>query len=99
MNNMSKIIKGHSKKVTSKPRNQKSEKNLTNCRKKADYPMEGNCQINDVVCKCHIARLLLRKVCLGLTDGEWKSRFCNHNLSFKYKRYSNKQHFQVTCGT
>ena len=27
---------------------------------------------------------------LGLAEGEWKSRFYNHKLSFKHKRYSNK---------
>ena len=27
---------------------------------------------------------------LGLAEGEWKSHFYNHKLSFKHKRYSNK---------
>ena len=45
MNNMSKIIKGHNKKVTSKPRDQRPR---CNCRKKAECPMEGNCLVKDV---------------------------------------------------
>ena len=53
MNNMSKIIKGHNKKVTSKPRDQRPK---CNCRKKAECPMEGNCLVNDVVYKCDITR-------------------------------------------
>ena len=61
--------------------------------------MEGNCQVNDVVCKCDVTRPLPKKGYLGLAEGEWKSGFYNRKLSFKYKRYSNKTNFQVTCGT
>ena len=39
MNNMSKIIKGHNKKVTSKPRDERPE---CNCKKHPECPMEGN---------------------------------------------------------
>ena len=87
MNNMSKIIKTHNKKVTSKPRDQRPK---FNCRKKAESPMEGNCQGNDAVHKCDVTRPLPQKEYLGLAEGEWKSRFYNHKLSFKHKRCSNK---------
>ena len=53
MNNISKIIKGHNKKVISKPRDQRPK---YNCRKKAECPMEGNCQVNDIVYKCDVTR-------------------------------------------
>ena len=52
--------------------------------------MEGNCLVNDVGYKCDVTRPLPKKVYLGLAEGEWKSRFYNHKLSFKHKRYSNK---------
>ena len=87
MNNMSKIIKGHNQKVTSKPHNQRPK---CNHRKKAECPMEGNCQVNDVVYKCDVTRPLLKQVYLELAEGEWKSHLYNHKLSFKHKRYSNK---------
>ena len=87
INNMSKIIKGHNNKVTSKPRGERSK---CNCRKKAECPMEGNCQVNNVVYKCDVTRPLPKKMYLRLAEGEWKSRFCNHNLSSKHKRYSTK---------
>ena len=45
---------------------------------------------NDVVYKCYVTRPLPKKVYLGPPEGEWKNRFCNHKLSFKHKRYSNK---------
>ena len=67
MNNMSKIIKEYSKKVTSKPRDQTPE---CNCTKKAECPMEGNCQVNDILYKCDVTRPLPKKVYLGLAEKE-----------------------------
>ena len=47
--------------------------------------------------QCMIKRRSLSSmvVCsfLGLAEAEWKSRFYNHKLSFKHKRYSNKTTF------
>ena len=58
--------------------------------KKAEYPTEGNCQVNDAVYKSDMTRPLPKKVYLGLTEGKWKSRFYTLKLSFKQKKYSNK---------
>ena len=52
--------------------------------------MEGNCQVNNVFYKCDVARPLPKKLYVGHAEGESKSRFHNHKLSFKHKRYSNK---------
>ena len=60
--------------------------------KKAECPMEGNCQVNNVIYKCDVTRPLPKKVYLELAEGERKSHFYNHKLSFR-------QRFQVTCGT
>ena len=46
MNNMSNIIKGHNQKVIWKPHDQRPK---YNCRKKVECPMEGNCQVNNVI--------------------------------------------------
>ena len=67
MNSMSNIIKGHNKKAISKPYEQRPE---CNCKKKAEGPMEGNCQVNDVIYKCDVTRPLPKKVYLGLAEGE-----------------------------
>ena len=56
----------------------------------AECPMEGNCEVNDVVYKCEITRPLPRKWYLELAEGKYKSLFYNHELSFKHKRYANK---------
>ena len=54
----------------SKPRDQTPK---CNCRKKAECPMEGKCQVNNVngvVYKCDVTRPLPKKVYLGLAKGE-----------------------------
>ena len=48
-------VKNHHNKVTSKPRDQTPK---YNCRKKAECPMKGNCQVNIVVYKCGVTRVL-----------------------------------------
>ena len=53
-------------------------------------PMEGTVKLMNVIYKCDVTRSLPKKVYLALTEGERKSRFYNHKLSFKHKRYSNK---------
>ena len=87
MNNMSKLIKGDNKKFTLKPSDQRPK---YNCRRKPEYPMERNCQVNNFKYKCDATRPLPKKAYLGLAEGEWNSRFYNNKLLFKYKKYSDK---------
>ena len=49
--------------ITSKPRHQRPKRY---CRKKAEYPLEGNCQVNNVVYKCDVTRPLPKKCILDL---------------------------------
>ena len=71
MNNMSKIIKGHIKNVTSKSGGQIPK---CNCRKKAECPMKGNCQVNDVVDKCDVTRPLPKKSVCWTCRGRMEER-------------------------
>ena len=68
MNNLSKLIKEHNKKIKSKSYDQRPK---CNCRKKVKCLMEGNCKVNNVVYKCDVTRPLPKKVYLGLA-GEMK---------------------------
>ena len=61
--------------------------------------MKANCQVNYVVSKCGVTRPLSKKVYLGLSEGEWKSRFYNHKYQLNTGDIPIKQHFQVICGT
>ena len=87
MNNRLKKSKGHKYQVTSTARDQTSK---CNCRKRSEYPMEGNGQVNDIVYKCDLTRALPKKVYLGHAKGEWKSLLYSYKLSFNRKRYFNK---------
>ena len=60
MNNMPEIINRHNKKLTSKSFDQTPK---SNCRK-TEYPMEGNCLVNNVVYKCDVTRPLLKRKCI-----------------------------------
>ena len=57
--------------MTSKPRDQTPK---CNCRKKVECPIDGNCQVNDVVYKCDITRPLPKKYILDLQrENGWAS--------------------------
>ena len=84
---MSKIYKGHNSKNTSTPCNQLT---LCNCRVKGECPMDGKCQTINTVYDCRVTSPEPRKIDLGLAEGKWKQRYCNHNKSFNHKRYSHE---------
>ena len=87
MENMANIIKGHSNKLT----NTKIRQQLAcSCRVKSDCPLNGDCRKESIVYKCTACTIrLLKKVYLGLTEGEFKTCYCNHAKSFRTKRYPN----------
>ena len=60
---MSKIIKGHNKKYLAKPRvtHVTNEQNAIKA-KNQEFPIEGNCQVSNVVYKCDVTRPLLKRV-------------------------------------
>ena len=86
--NLSEIVRSHNKNVI----NGKTPTNLKcNCRNKSVYPVDGNCQQNDVIYKC-IASTSVNpdKVYLRTAEGEFKKRHYNHNKSFRHRSYANK---------
>ena len=86
MNNISKIIKGHNKKVTSKPRDQRPK---CNCRKKY---AKWNRTIKLMTQFINVTQQYQKNFGLAM-EGEWKSRYYNHKLSLKHNRYSNMTTF------
>ena len=68
---MSQIIKGHNKKIIQK---EKQETLYCNCRVKTDCPLNGGCRKESVIYKCTATTCDLKKVYLGLTEGEFKKR-------------------------
>ena len=96
MNNMSKIIKGHNKKSTSKPRDQRPK---CNSRKQVECPMERNCKAKDVVYKCDVTRPLPKKCILELQRENGRAVSITTIYHLNARDIPIRQHFQVTCGT
>ena len=86
--NISQIIKGHSKKIVQKETQETLD---CNCRVKTDCPLNGDCRKESVTYKCTVTTCDSKKrVYLGLTEGEFKKqRYYDHDKSFKNEFYGN----------
>lgn len=85
--NITDIIKNHNKKMT-------TYKNVTkdpicNCRNRATCPLQGNCQITNTIYKAKVSTNNNTMHYIGATEGPFKMRNNNHNLSFNNRKYSN----------
>ena len=56
-----------------------------NCRRKADCPIPGMCQTSSVVHQCVIEEVISKKTekYIGLTGGQFKTRFNQHKCDFR----------------
>ena len=88
MENVAHIIKKHNQRISSRKENPKQS---CNCKNKDKYPMNGKCQVQNVVYKCTVlaTRNFPKRVYLGVAEGDWKQRFYNHKKSIKNKSYRN----------
>ena len=88
MENVAQIIKKHNQRISSH-----KEKPIPscNCRNKDECPMNGKCQVQNVVYKCTVSATpnFPKRVYLGVAEGDWKQRFYNHKKSIKNKTYRN----------
>ena len=97
MKNVCQIIKKHKNNVgRKKPKSASS----CNCRKKDDWPMNGNCLINNVIYKCTVSPTTTKKqrAYLGLAEGEWKQRYYNQTQSLETQDIKAIQHVLVIHG-
>ena len=61
----------------------------SNCRKKDESPLNGQCLAQDIVYKCIVSTSMNPdKTYLGMAEFDFKKRFNNHINSFRHKRYS-----------
>ena len=85
--NMSSMIKSYNKKVINKD---VKESKSRNCRVKSECPLNGQCQVNDIIYKCTVLSPdKPDKVYLGTAEGDFKKRFYNHRKSFNTEGSSN----------
>ena len=88
MNNVANIIKSHNKKIL---REEKTNDNGCNCRKKADCTLRGQCLATNVVCQAKVTEPNKDpKIYIGMAETQFKTRFNNHQLSFKQMKHANK---------
>ena len=85
--NIGRIIKAHNKKLSTPP---VPESLPCNCRRKAECPLNGDCRKTSVVYKCEVfSPDLPKKVYIGLTEKDFKTRYNSHTQSFRNKKYAN----------
>ena len=78
--NMSSMIKSHNKKVINKD---VKESKSCNCRVKSECPLNGQCQVTDIIYKCTVLSPgKSNKVYLATAEGDFKKQFYNHRKSF-----------------
>ena len=78
--NMSSMIKSYNKKVIYKD---VKELKSCNCRVKSECPLNGQCQVTDIIYKCTVlSPYKPNKVYHGTAEGDFKKRFYNHRKSF-----------------
>ena len=90
MNNMSKNHQGTISHI-------KTMQTKCNCRKKAECLMERNCQVNDIIYNCDIARPFPKTCTLDLQRENGRAVFITTSY-YLNTRIQIRQHFQVTCG-
>ena len=90
MNNAKSIISSHNKAQISKPPNQSEEsENNCNFRNKNACPLEGNCNVRNIVYQAEVITPQTKQTYIGLCDTTSKERYRNHTCSFRNGRYKN----------
>ena len=84
---MSSMIKSYNKKVINKD---VKESKSCNCGVKSECPLNGQCQVTDIIYKCTVLSPdKPDKVYLGTAEGDFKKRFYDHRKSFNTEGSSN----------
>ena len=85
--NMSSMIKSHNKKIINED---VKELKSCNCRVKSECPLNGQCQVTDVIYKCTVSSPdKPNKVYLGNAEDDFTKRFYNHRKSFNNESSAN----------
>ena len=84
---MSSMMKSHDKKVINKD---VKELKSCNCRLKSQCPLNGQCQVTDMIYKCTVLSSdKPNKVYLGTAEDDFKKRIYNHKKSFNNEASAN----------
>ena len=90
MSNVKSIISRHNEVQIGKALNPAEEINDNcNCRIKNSCPLEGNCNVRNIVYQAEVVTLQPKETYIGLWDTTLKERYRNHTCSFRNERYKN----------
>ena len=88
---MKQIIDGHNKAILRKANQLERDQNIKTCnsRNKNDCPLEGECLQNEIVYQATVTTREKNETYVDLTATEFKSRWRNHQMSFKHEKKRN----------
>ena len=81
--NMSSFISSHNKKLLN---NRTGNIKPCNCRNKDECSLNGQCQAQDIICKCIASSSNPGKTYLGTAQGDFKEISNNRTKPFRHKR-------------
>ena len=84
MPNMAAIISRHNKALLAQRTKPANTIPPCNCRAKTSCPMKGKCCESSISYKATLTSDGIAKIYCGCSETEFKTRFYNHNQSFKY---------------
>ena len=86
--NINQVIKAHNLSAMKKADAKKtSNKRTCNCHKKAECPLRGKCQVENVVYKATVSSERGEESYIGLASGMFKKRYYNHTKAFENIEY------------
>ena len=89
MPNMAAIISKHNKKLLLIRAESACITPPCNCRNKTSYPLKGSCRESSIIYKPTLKSDDVAKHYYGCCETEFKTRFYNHNKSFKFPQKCN----------
>ena len=89
MSNITSIISCHNKAQINKPLNQLEKTKNCNCRNKNSCPLEGDCNVRNIVYQAEVVTPQSTETYIGICDTTFKERYKNHTCSFRNGQYRN----------
>ena len=96
MSNMAAIISRHSRKLLSKRAESAYITPPCNCRNKASCSLKGKCRESFIIYTATLKSGDVAKHYYGCCETKFKTRFYNHNQSFKFQRKCNETKLSKT---
>ena len=71
---------------------------MCNCRNETECPLEGECLQDEIVYQATVTTREKAETYVGLTATDFKTRWRNHQMSFKHEKRRNDTELANICG-